>query len=554
MLFSREILTNEKYFRKLLIVIWLLFLASQAYFTPLHVDECYYWLFGQNLDWGYFDHPPAVALYIYLSDIFASGNLSVRLLTILSQILTFIILYRLVDNPLKKDNRFFLAFFLLFVSLPLNQIYGFITTPDVPLILSTSIFFLAYKKLLKTKKVIWAIVWGITMSAMLYSKYHGVLVIFFVLCSNPKLFLNYKTYLAGIIGIVLFLPHMKWQYDHDFVSFLYHLKERVVIYKQFYPLEYLLNIVLVFNPLFLKFLLNIIKKFKRNEFERSLYFTLFGFLLFFGFQSFRVQVQPQWIVLVYIPFIILIFNEVREIDFKGIKIKFLITLPFLISLHVFMVWDLLPLDLNLHRKKAYVEEITNDANGSPVVFYGSYNHASIYSWYSSQKFTHSYNGPTNRKNQFNIWEMDSIYHNKEVYLVGTYFHDPGDKIYEGGYSGIHINYEALDNITIEVQSIQVSSDSIKAQLSIYNPYSGDLDFKNNNRLAVYFLSKEKSRRGRYIFEPFSKVIGSKNNSIIEVSWEKPKSQIDEFGFSVGGARFPFGPIWYKYELSDFTGR
>ena len=29
-------------------------------------DEAYYWLYGQHLQWNYFDHPPMVAVFIRL--------------------------------------------------------------------------------------------------------------------------------------------------------------------------------------------------------------------------------------------------------------------------------------------------------------------------------------------------------------------------------------------------------------------------------------------------------------------------------------------------------
>ncbi len=36
----------------------------QAGFTELMDDEAYYWVYSRHLDWGYFDHPPMVALLI----------------------------------------------------------------------------------------------------------------------------------------------------------------------------------------------------------------------------------------------------------------------------------------------------------------------------------------------------------------------------------------------------------------------------------------------------------------------------------------------------------
>jgi hypothetical protein len=42
---------------------WTLLLVIQAINTDLIGDEAYYWMFSENLDWGYFDHPPMVAVF-----------------------------------------------------------------------------------------------------------------------------------------------------------------------------------------------------------------------------------------------------------------------------------------------------------------------------------------------------------------------------------------------------------------------------------------------------------------------------------------------------------
>ena len=46
----------------LLLVLWLGMNLFQAVFTEIMKDETYYFLYGQNLAWGYFDHPPMIAL------------------------------------------------------------------------------------------------------------------------------------------------------------------------------------------------------------------------------------------------------------------------------------------------------------------------------------------------------------------------------------------------------------------------------------------------------------------------------------------------------------
>lgn len=57
--------------------IWWLINLLQAAFTELAHDEAYYFMFSQQLDWGYFDHPPMTALLIWLGS-FMGGEFGVR--------------------------------------------------------------------------------------------------------------------------------------------------------------------------------------------------------------------------------------------------------------------------------------------------------------------------------------------------------------------------------------------------------------------------------------------------------------------------------------------
>jgi hypothetical protein len=57
---------------------WLLLNLLQAAFSPLDADETYYWMYASQLDWGYFDHPPAVAVLVALGRDWLPGALGLR--------------------------------------------------------------------------------------------------------------------------------------------------------------------------------------------------------------------------------------------------------------------------------------------------------------------------------------------------------------------------------------------------------------------------------------------------------------------------------------------
>ena len=54
------------------IFIWFLINLLQGIFTEIQEDEAYYALFGEHLAWGYYDHPPMVALMTFLSSVLFS--------------------------------------------------------------------------------------------------------------------------------------------------------------------------------------------------------------------------------------------------------------------------------------------------------------------------------------------------------------------------------------------------------------------------------------------------------------------------------------------------
>ena len=55
----------------------------QAAGTELFDDEAYYWVYSRFLDWGYFDHPPMIAVLIKLGTSILPGELGLRFFIVL---------------------------------------------------------------------------------------------------------------------------------------------------------------------------------------------------------------------------------------------------------------------------------------------------------------------------------------------------------------------------------------------------------------------------------------------------------------------------------------
>ena len=122
----------------LLLCIWFIINLIQALFTEINADEAYYVLYGQNLAWGYFDHPPLVGLLTFLGSKLFTGNLAARFFTVLLQPITLWIVWKIIALK-EADKSKVLLFFIVSASFVMFSAYGFITTPDVPLLFFTAL-------------------------------------------------------------------------------------------------------------------------------------------------------------------------------------------------------------------------------------------------------------------------------------------------------------------------------------------------------------------------------------------------------------------------------
>ena len=155
------------------IIGWTLLNVIQATTLELQGDEAYYWMYSRYLDWGYFDHPPMVALFIRIGDMLMHNELGLRLFTVLLSSASIYLLWL----TLKSYTVDALAFVLVVSGIFIFHIYGFTTTPDAPLFFFTVLFYYLYQKYLQTDKWGLAVLLGITIACLLYSKYNGILVV-----------------------------------------------------------------------------------------------------------------------------------------------------------------------------------------------------------------------------------------------------------------------------------------------------------------------------------------------------------------------------------------
>lgn len=471
----------------------------QSYFTELIYDEAYYWYYSQNMAWGYFDHPPMVALLIKISSLFFNGELGVRFMSCILSAANIVVLWLLVDHP--KKNRFIPHFFILVFSMTLLNAYGFFTLPDTPLLFFTSCFLLCYKIFVKKPSFGISVLLGIIMACLMYSKYHAVLVIVFVLLSNIKLVKNRYAWGAVLVALLSYSPHFYWLYEQDFVSINYHLYERPNAAYSFekYTLGFFVNLIAIFGLTFPIIYYSLYKTKSKNLFTKALLYLTYGVILFFFVSSFNRRIQTQWVIIICIPLVVLVFEHMllHKNVMKWMYRLGLINAVIILYLRIGLVHQ--PLLFNIfyetHGNKEWVNKVKREAGSTPVVFENSYRNAPMYAFYSGE-ISFSLNNVQYRKNQYSIDNAEEKVRNKKILYFSKYVKEgpfkftktKGGLSFVGNYIANFNSYRKLQCILDESAFTQGIPQTL--ELKVYNPYEFNVPL-NNLKFGIAYLDNYK---------------------------------------------------------------
>ena len=406
------------------LILLLLLNLFQAAATGLHPDEAYYWIYSKFLDWGYFDHPPLVALFIKVGDLIFHNEFGLRLMTVISHVCAVYVLWLIV----KKYGVSIQLFIIIISSILLFHVYAFITTPDAPLFLFSVLFLYVYQRYLQEDKLKWALLLGVICAGLLLSKYHGILLIFFVLISNFKLFTRKSFYLTIILACILFAPHVYWQYLNGYPSVYYHLVDRSATpYRLIYSSQYFLDQLLMMGPLtgWLLFYYGFKANAKEDTFLRACKFVVYGVFIFFFFSTFKGRVQAQWPLIEFVALFILaaVYASKNATHFIKFKWVFAVNL-FLILAARFIILGFIPAANQINFVKSFAgfdtwaQEIKAKANGNSVLFLDGFQDASYYNFYTHSLNGVAYNSYNYRKTQFDLWPLvDDIQNHKVLWVT-----------------------------------------------------------------------------------------------------------------------------------------
>lgn len=394
--------------------VWWIANLVQSGFTELANDEAYYHMFAERLAWGYFDHPPVTALLVWAGERLFGGELGVRFFFTVLQPLYLWILWRLI-RPADAGRRDAALFVVVSAATLMLQLYGFIAVPDGPLMFTTALFLLTFKWFSENRRRAW--LWmGIAMALMAYSKYHGALVVLFALAANPRQLLRPALYSSGAVALLLLVPHLVWQYEHDWASFAYHLSGRNSVFRPGYVVEFLANVLVVFNPFFVPLYVQAWRKVKpQTPVGRALKFLPVAFIVFFVLSSLRGYVQPQWVIVSCFGLVCVLFAYARRHPRTRRYVMRAggVTVGLIVLVRLVMIFNPLGIRFEVFNNPESYAAIAAEADGRPVVFRYGYAVAAKYAFYTGGE---AYCQPNirYRTHQWQFRDDDSQFIGREV--------------------------------------------------------------------------------------------------------------------------------------------
>lgn len=284
---------------------------------PLFETECYYWMYGQNLGFGYFDHPPMLGYFIhYLNFWDPPSSLAARFHSVASHFFCSIFLYFYARNLFQSPVAG-IRTALLFNIIPIYSILAVQNQPDAPLMFFWCATLLCFERALAAAKPGWWILAGLAAGGALLSKFHAVplvgsLFLHLVFFAKDRKFLATPLpYLAALIAVLCYMPNLLWNAQNGWITYEFQF-DRLLEESEFKPIRVLGVLcapLLILSPWIYGFIATVMVKTSRlllHEERRGMalpFWSSVPLFLFFIYVSFGDSVKVHWTAPVFIGFL-----------------------------------------------------------------------------------------------------------------------------------------------------------------------------------------------------------------------------------------------------------
>jgi 4-amino-4-deoxy-L-arabinose transferase-like glycosyltransferase len=488
---------------------WTLLNLFLAGYTTLFDDEALFWMYSTRPAWGYYEHPPMVGMLIRLGAMLFSGELGVRLIFVILNTVSLI----LIVITLRATNIPLLI--ALSVSLAAFSMSGFMAAPDPALAFWISLYLYLYRKFTEQPHWITAVIWGVVMAAMMYSKYNAILVIILTLASNLRLFRQRLFYLAALIALLAFLPHVIWLWQNNFSTVMYHLSGRSDVggFRWNNLGDFILGQLLLLGPFMWIFILwGCLFFHPSGTFDRSLMWIFWGIMIFFTVYLLKSRVEANWTAPAFLPAIMIAYRyfENRSIRVhRWIYITALVSFTGITLFRINLISSFIPLPSGsfllreLKHGKAWDDRMNRLSQEYPAVFISSYQWPSKMRFYTANP-SYSLCAYNYHLTQFVFWpEMEEELQGRTVMLMAetpefnkpyTTVHRFDDQLVFYRTRLDHfLSFYTLPVIPEQKSYTTKPGDSLQAVISLINNRKELIRFSGNRfpeTWVVYHLMKE----------------------------------------------------------------
>jgi 4-amino-4-deoxy-L-arabinose transferase-like glycosyltransferase len=396
----------------------------------LSVDEAHYALYGFNPAWSYFDHPPLIGWLQAIALQFSASDLGMRVWPIMLFAATSWVMYRVTHTLFSNESPWlgFISVALLQSGL-MFQLIGMAMLPDTPLLLLGLLLLWVLHGIVIEGRVRYWIWLGVLLGMAALSKYTSItllvtVVLALTVSKQWRQLLTPWPWLSIVVGSILIMPILYWNYRHDWISFLYQLHHGTGN-SSWDWLRFLASEgaqLLTYGPGLVIFGLFALAAGLRQWRESGVWLCLLfavPVLLLFGMGAGYEMTLPHWTSLGWAglaPLTAYWLNRHWQILWVRIGVRGAIVYAVAVSAIVFseLIFPWIPFNDNenplrdlygwsqaAHQAEQMRQQMSNDqVGGTPLLFTDNWTYGSRLAWYARPSKVQI---TDNRYDQFDIW-------------------------------------------------------------------------------------------------------------------------------------------------------
>ena len=301
----------------------------------LHLDQAH------HLAWGYLSVPPVTSWFSYVIFLLGNSVFWVKFFPALFGALTLLMVWKTIE--LLKGNWYALilgALCIVFSALlRINMLYQ----PNSVDVLSWTAFYYVVIQYISSEKPKWFYIGAVVFAFGFLNKYNILFLLIglfpaLLLSKQRKILAEKKLYFALILGILLILPNLLWQYNNNF-PIVHHMKElaetqlvnvdRIDFLKE-QILYFIGGLFVILSSFYALVFYKPFEKFK--FFFTSIIFTLLVFLYFKAKAYYAIGLYP-----IYIAFGAVYLEDVLQSGWKRYLKPVFILLPLLFFIPMYQL-------------------------------------------------------------------------------------------------------------------------------------------------------------------------------------------------------------------------